>query len=281
MTLESLLEFCREPSLMQDLYINYDCDVHCTNLFESIIVTLCQRSQPSPLSSSSSPPQTSPLYSSSIHQLAFQGVLAVLHSVANRVRQVSSTLPTAQESVVLPEVGSNLDEKDNVEEQVDAWCDQCEDVLPFSSRISSSPTSFTSTLSPPPSRTVSRELGFDQGQGDALTLASTAEVLRARRRKKEQLRRVAGLFNEKPLKDDWLALAMELGFIKEKSLNITQVASENVRPEGLSADAISVANFLKNTPLLGKIQVSYASLVPSSLSYFLVSHHYTKGGRIS
>lgn len=281
MTLESLLEFCREPSLMQDLYINYDCDVHCTNLFESIIVTLCQRSQPSPLSSSSSPPQTSPLYSSSIHQLAFQGVLAVLHSVANRVRQVSSTLPTAQESVVLPEVGSNLDEKDNVEEQVDAWCDQCEDVLPFSSRISSSPTSFTSTLSPPPSRTVSRELGFDQGQGDALTLASTAEVLRARRRKKEQLRRVAGLFNEKPLKDDWLALAMELGFIKEKSLNITQVASENVRPEGLSADAISVANFLKNTPLLGKIQVSFASLVQSSLSYFLVSHHYTKGGRIS
>lgn len=43
LTLESLLEFCREPSLMQDLYINYDCDVRCTNLFDSIIHALCRR----------------------------------------------------------------------------------------------------------------------------------------------------------------------------------------------------------------------------------------------
>ena len=27
LVLESLLEFCREPALMQDLYTNYDCDV--------------------------------------------------------------------------------------------------------------------------------------------------------------------------------------------------------------------------------------------------------------
>lgn len=43
LTLESLLEFCREPSLMQDLYVNYDCDVRCTNLFDSIIQGLCKR----------------------------------------------------------------------------------------------------------------------------------------------------------------------------------------------------------------------------------------------
>ena len=34
--LESLLEFCREPSLMQDIDTNYDCDVQYTNLFDCI-----------------------------------------------------------------------------------------------------------------------------------------------------------------------------------------------------------------------------------------------------
>ena len=47
LALESLLEFCREPSLMEDLYTNYDCDVQCTNLFDSIINVLCARAVPS------------------------------------------------------------------------------------------------------------------------------------------------------------------------------------------------------------------------------------------
>ena len=47
LALESLLEFCREPSLMEDLYTNYDCDVQCTNLFDSIMHVLCTRAVPS------------------------------------------------------------------------------------------------------------------------------------------------------------------------------------------------------------------------------------------
>ena len=43
LALESLLEFCREPSLMVDLYTNYDCDLQTTNLFASIISSLCAR----------------------------------------------------------------------------------------------------------------------------------------------------------------------------------------------------------------------------------------------
>ena len=34
---------------MQDLYTNYDCDVQCTNLFDSIISVLCARAVPSGL----------------------------------------------------------------------------------------------------------------------------------------------------------------------------------------------------------------------------------------
>jgi brefeldin A-resistance guanine nucleotide exchange factor 1 len=38
--LESLLEFCREPALIKDLYLNYDCDVQCTNMYANICTTL-------------------------------------------------------------------------------------------------------------------------------------------------------------------------------------------------------------------------------------------------
>ena len=38
--LESLLEFCQEPALMKDIYRNYDCDISCTNLYESMVASL-------------------------------------------------------------------------------------------------------------------------------------------------------------------------------------------------------------------------------------------------
>jgi golgi-specific brefeldin A-resistance guanine nucleotide exchange factor 1 len=46
LAMESLLEFCREPSLLQDIYTNYDCDVNCTNLFDAVITTLTRRVLP-------------------------------------------------------------------------------------------------------------------------------------------------------------------------------------------------------------------------------------------
>ena len=44
--LESLLEFCQEPALMQDIFLNYDCDVACTNLYESIVTQLGRAATP-------------------------------------------------------------------------------------------------------------------------------------------------------------------------------------------------------------------------------------------
>ena len=42
LALESLLDFCQEQSLMYDLYINYDCDIQGTNLFENLCKCLCR-----------------------------------------------------------------------------------------------------------------------------------------------------------------------------------------------------------------------------------------------
>ena len=49
MVLESLLEFANEPLVLQDLYVNYDCDVKCTNLYDTVIKVLCTRSLPQQL----------------------------------------------------------------------------------------------------------------------------------------------------------------------------------------------------------------------------------------
>ena len=106
LALESLLEFCREPSLMYDLYTNYDCDVQCTNLFDSIITTLCTRAVPTiylSCTKNDSIRQEEPLndivgmvYAQNerhskvniLNKLALDGVFAVLHTVAVRCSNV-------------------------------------------------------------------------------------------------------------------------------------------------------------------------------------------------
>lgn len=106
LALESLLEFCREPSLMYDLYTNYDCDVQCTNLFDSIITTLCTRAVPTiylSCTKNDSIKQEEPLndivgmvYAQNerhskvniLNKLALDGVFAVLHTVAVRCSNV-------------------------------------------------------------------------------------------------------------------------------------------------------------------------------------------------
>jgi hypothetical protein len=98
LTLESLLEFCREPSLMQDLYTNYDCDVQCTNLFDAIITVLCERCQPqrairSDVDLGNGPPSEVDTNGKATitNRLALAGVSSILHAVATKCRKAKSS----------------------------------------------------------------------------------------------------------------------------------------------------------------------------------------------
>lgn len=71
MVAESLLDFCKEPSIIVGLYCNYDCEVGSTNLFEDFCKFLAQTSVP----------QAEPTV---LHILSFECVLAVLDSIAKR-----------------------------------------------------------------------------------------------------------------------------------------------------------------------------------------------------
>lgn len=141
LALESLLEFCREPSLMEDLYTNYDCDVQCTNLFDSIISVLCIRAAPmgiqriaTPFKSTNATPKggghnfeppslnvntSNAVRVSILNKLALDGVFAVLHSIAVKcekshrskraVKNISNLLKAEAEIGMQPEAGDHLD----------------------------------------------------------------------------------------------------------------------------------------------------------------------------
>eukprot|EP01084_Bolivina_argentea_P120608 213797_1 len=74
LALESLLEFCREPALMLDLYTNYDCDMHCTNLFEAVCRTLAMQALP----------VNGQIHLNTLNILGLEGVLIIIESMARR-----------------------------------------------------------------------------------------------------------------------------------------------------------------------------------------------------
>ncbi|GLJ15134.1 hypothetical protein SUGI_0247540 [Cryptomeria japonica] len=78
--MEALVDFCRQPTFIFEMYANYDCEITCSNVFEDI----------GNLLSKNAFPVNSPL--SAMHILALEGLIAVIHSMADRVN-ASSSLP--------------------------------------------------------------------------------------------------------------------------------------------------------------------------------------------
>lgn len=150
LALESLLDFCREPALMQDIYINYDCDVQCTNLFDSIISALCRRatldiirdtSDYNQISTESTPTSRLPIPRFTvIHRLALEGIAAVLHGMTIKLIKIGTSQAVTKESTTTGE-GNATDEyiflnshsktngfvniiaEDILESEIDRWCE--------------------------------------------------------------------------------------------------------------------------------------------------------------
>ncbi|KAL7141011.1 hypothetical protein ABFS83_08G025900 [Erythranthe nasuta] len=76
--MEALIDFCRQPMFVTELYANYDCDISCSNVFEGLANLL----------SRSAFPVNSPL--SAMNTLALDGLIVLLHGMAERVGHDSS-----------------------------------------------------------------------------------------------------------------------------------------------------------------------------------------------
>ena len=72
LALESIVDFCREPSLILELYTNYDCDVDFVNLFEKLAKFLCKHAFP--------------LHQNlnRLNELCLEGLLAIISSISMR-----------------------------------------------------------------------------------------------------------------------------------------------------------------------------------------------------
>lgn len=85
LALESIIDFCREPSLILELYSNYDCDMHFANLFETLAKFLCKHAYPLNKKVNR------------LNELCIEGLQAILTSIAMRCSQTEA-LPPAESS---------------------------------------------------------------------------------------------------------------------------------------------------------------------------------------
>ncbi|MFS8017199.1 putative Sec7 domain, guanine nucleotide exchange factor, Sec7 domain superfamily [Helianthus anomalus] len=71
--METLVDLCRQPGFIHEVYANYDCDISCSNVFEDLANLL----------SKSTIPVNTPL--SAINVLALEGLIAMISSMADTV----------------------------------------------------------------------------------------------------------------------------------------------------------------------------------------------------
>ena len=224
--LESLVEFCNEPALMQDLYVNYDCDEHCTNLFETICRVLCSTAIGSNIlleeenkhegrKAVGAPPVEHgdsqevdervilpPL--NILNTLACEGILTVINSIESRcdISRCQSVRDVDDESCISSE----------------------SETLSVSNGLDENPVSLNfSPPSPSPSDSISQEC--------------TSRVLVERKRRKHKLATLRSTFNNKPLSKEWIKIAEGYGIFSHP------------------ATPSSVATFLYSTPKLDKMQI--------------------------
>jgi len=186
LALESLLEFCQEPALMQDLYTNYDCDFQCTNLFETICSTLSDQAKVRPGKSLNA-----------LNRLSLNGLLAVIDSIFRRCFIESRRNEGENES------GDVNDSKRIKRPAVDVVSPQ-----------------------PSPTLGSSRGAGIinldDSANSDESTgrgaREKTAQILQERKRKKHLFELASKEFNKAPMKQGWIQYAIEIKLLPSDAL---------------------------------------------------------------
>jgi brefeldin A-resistance guanine nucleotide exchange factor 1 len=200
--LESLLEFCREPALIKDLYLNYDCDVQCTNLYANICTTLANVTAPLGYTSQEDLMNGGSARNSSLTKrlngggnaialkaaaaasevpmnilnvLSLECLLTIIESIARRCKQHSQNNGGGDEQIT----GTNADS--------------------ISKRSGANKShSFASA-----------SVDFDDD------LEMTEEDLQERKRKKAALSRVAEVFNRDPGSKDWIQIGINARVLEE------------------------------------------------------------------
>ncbi|XP_027357395.1 ARF guanine-nucleotide exchange factor GNL2 [Abrus precatorius] len=106
--IEGIINFCRQPTFIVEIYANSDCDPCCRNVFEDVGRLLCKHSFP----------MNGHLTSLNIQ--AFEGLLIVIHNIADNIDKDGSTGPLGPYSIQLAEYKPFWEEIDR-EDDLEAW----------------------------------------------------------------------------------------------------------------------------------------------------------------
>jgi brefeldin A-resistance guanine nucleotide exchange factor 1 len=175
--LESLLEFCQEPALMKDLYLNYDCDVQCTNLYESICATLGNVAAPN----SFCVPQVQLEMDNSLKD----GPIAKT-AIAQKAAAAAAEVPLNALNILALEGLTTI-------------------ISSIARRCNNKNNSEAGSVSS----------GGESVDDDLVGEQVTEEDLQERKRKKFALTKIAKAFNSNPTGKDWLKLGKDLSILDE------------------------------------------------------------------
>ncbi|XP_071953967.1 Golgi-specific brefeldin A-resistance guanine nucleotide exchange factor 1-like isoform X2 [Antedon mediterranea] len=101
MALDAIVQLWRIPSLVAELYLNYDCDIYCTNLFEDLTKLLSKNAFP----------VSGSLYTT--HLLSLDALLAVIDAIeANCHHRILSTMAAQSTERITSESGIEIQIQD-------------------------------------------------------------------------------------------------------------------------------------------------------------------------
>jgi brefeldin A-resistance guanine nucleotide exchange factor 1 len=105
--LEGIINFCRQPTFVIEVYVNYDCDPLGRNLFEEIGKLLCKDSFP----------VASPV--TTLQVQAFEGLAAMIHNIADSVDREDDSSPFGPYPLEITEYSPFWEEKS--QDELESW----------------------------------------------------------------------------------------------------------------------------------------------------------------
>ncbi|KAL5572687.1 hypothetical protein UlMin_022284 [Ulmus minor] len=109
-SLEGIINFSRQPEFIIEVYVNYDCDPFCRNVFEETGKLLCKHSFP----------VNSPL--SSLKIQAFEGLMSIIHNIADNIDREDDPGPFEPYPVEITEFRPFWEERPNDDDSL-SWVD--------------------------------------------------------------------------------------------------------------------------------------------------------------
>ncbi|XP_059638176.1 ARF guanine-nucleotide exchange factor GNL2 [Cornus florida] len=106
---EAIINFFRQPTFALEVYVNYDCDPMCCNVFEDTVKLLCKHAFPSGGNLTS------------LQVQAFEGLVVIIHTIADNINKENDSSPSGPYPVEISEYRPFWEEQFQENYDSDTW----------------------------------------------------------------------------------------------------------------------------------------------------------------